>query len=513
MLEYEIDIIQRAIDDGFYITYLQCNGGLKSCIANKEKSTDLYNPFKCMRCKSRVFNGLRLVSDFSKINIIHFSNFDADTKRIEKKLKTEFKRKKLNFEKIKEIVNVENSDIFDSAISTLMSTLEDSNPKINCHKKLFFDYLVEGVNSHFTFKRVVKSKLFEKVVIFNGRVSRYRPALRLAQKLNLNVFLSEYPEFDYSTYALTPKKYSHDYNHRSRIFRKIADQKSNHSLNDKISIGRKVLEDSLNQNSKHGKFIDPEFVRLQKRNMMPSNWDDNKFNIVFFTSSDYEMAGIPEYIKNLPLGSQANSIQKIRELLNIDHYEIFVRVHPNQKDKDLSAANKLYNINQVGLNVLHAKSNVDSYSLAKNANLVITFGSQLSVESAYLGKYVVVLGSNMYSSFKLCKTIYSINKLIEIINNLKNEIYSDFPDKKLRIKEACLLMYARKNDGVKPKYLSRKSYFGGKIKINNTENEISYSKNIHLITKYLGFPILIANEYRKKGFKGVKDLISKINFN
>jgi hypothetical protein len=103
----------------------------------------------------------------------------------------------------------------------------------------------------------------------------------------------------------------------------------------------------------------------------------------------------------------------------------------------------LYEIEDNGLNILHATSIVDSYALANAADIVITFGSQLSVESAFLGKYVIVLGSNMYSSFNFCRTCYSIQSAIDIIINLKQNIRNDFENQNVRIEEACLHMYAR----------------------------------------------------------------------
>jgi hypothetical protein len=510
ILEYEIDIIQRAIDENYSVTYLQCGGGLNSCIANKENATDLFNKFKCMRCKSRVKNGFELITDKSRFNIVEFPILDHNIFQIEMNLKAEFKKSALDLKRIQKIVDIENIDIFDSSVSTLMSTLKDSFPDFESHRNLFYNYLLEGIYSFFNFKQLLSDNLFEKIIIFNGRISRYRPALRLAQKLKLNVFLLEYPEFDFSTYQLTPDNYSHDFNHRSKILREIADTKNSFSRESKIEVGKKIIVDSINQNNNHGNFINPEFVKLQEKHLLPAAWDETKFNIVFFTSSDFEMAGIPEYLSKIPEGSQVNSIKKAREFLDKDIYNITVRVHPNQKSQDLTAANILYNLESTCLNVIHANSNVDSYALAKEANVVITFGSQLSVESAYMGKYVIVLGSNMYSNFNFCKTCYSINELIEIIENLKNNIYSDFLDLNSRLEDACLHMYARKNDGVTPKYLIRNSYTGGIVKISGIERIIKYSNTIHIVSKYLGFPIIIINEFKKGGLKNVLSLLNKI---
>jgi hypothetical protein len=508
MLEYEIDIIQRGIDENYHITYLQCRGGLNSCIANKENATDLFNHFKCISCKSRVKNGLKLITDISRVKILDFPFLDQNILQIEKKLKYEFKKSKLDFQKIKKIVDFDNIDIYDSAISTLMSTLKDSFPDFESHRNLFYNYLLEGIYSFFTFKKILSENSFEKIIIFNGRVSRYRPALRLAQKLNFNVFLSEYPEFDFSTYPLTPRKYSHDFDHRSKILREKADEEGELTREFKIKIGREIIGDSLNQNSNHGNFINPEFVKLQQKNILPPLWEKTKFNIVFFTSSDYEMAGIPEYLNFLPEGSQAASIKKIRKLLSQSDYNITVRVHP--KNKDLKAANILYEIEDNGLNILHATSIVDSYALANAADIVITFGSQLSVESAFLGKYVIVLGSNMYSSFNFCKTCYSIQSAIDIIINLKQNIRNDFENQNVRIEEACLHMYARKNDGIASKYLSRDSYTKGIIKISGKESEVLQSTSIQLLTKYLGAPIVLYNLYKSGGFVKIKYLLKEL---
>jgi hypothetical protein len=509
MLEYEIDIIQRAIDENYNITYLQCKGGLNSCIANKENSSDLFNPLKCIRCKSRTYNGLKLVTDKSRINVVEFPFINESIKRIEKKLKFQFNQPCLDLKKIKEIVDIEDIDIFDSGISTLMSTLKDSHPDLHFHKKLFYNYLIEGIYSLFTFKKLLGNSNFEKVIIFNGRISRYRPALRLAQKLKLNVFLLEYPEFDFSSYSLTPKKYSHDFNHRSLLLRAKADEENSCSKESKLDIGQKIIEDSLNQNSVHGIFINPEYVKLQHKNLLPKSWDKSKYNIVFFTSSDFEMAGVPEYLNQLPEGSQAGAIKRTRELLSKKEFNITVRVHPNQKNQDLTAAKILYNLEGDGLNIIHATSSVDSYALAKETDIVITFGSQLSVESAYLGKYVIVLGGNMYSSFKFCKTCYSIENAVQVIHNIRKNIKTDFHPYKTRIEEACMHMYARKNIGVPSQYLYRDTYIGGEIKIKDQQIQILDSKFMHFITKYLGLPFLLVNEYRKNGIQNLIQLLVK----
>lgn len=504
MLEYEIDIIQRAIDDGFMVYYLQCSGGMTYCIANRERKTDLFNPMRCVRCKSRVKEGLGLINGQENLVVIDYPVPSSECATHLEQLKVLFDKATLDIPAIKELVDIDDIDIYNSAISTLMSTLADSKPDLKEYSSFLHHYLIEGLISYYSFHKLLGERSFSKIIIFNGRVSRYRPALRICQRRKLNVFLSEYPELDFSRYPLTPDTYSHDFAHRSKILRSIADSDREHnSKEERVRIGEQIILDSLNQVEAHGNFI-ANFVVLQEKKALPEGWNPERFNIVVFTGSDFEMAGIPEYYENLPEGSQPRAISKLWKFLPQQNIDMTVRVHPNQRAKDLKAANLIYDLQKEGIRVVHASSKVDSYELLKHADLVITFGSQLSVESAYLGKHVIVLGNSMYTSFNFSVNLFSVEDAANVIRDCMEDRPGLFIDPADRKEEACLHMYARKHDGIVPLYLERHSYTGGEILINNKRTVVTDSKWVHFFTKYVGMPIVLINEYRYGGMEKLK---------
>jgi hypothetical protein len=510
VLEFEIDILQSALDQDYFVTYVFCNGDYGSCIANKENSNDLFNPFTCIRCKNKSRNALKLLTDQSKVNIIE-NNVDfkhSDYLQKATDLKCEIFSKEIREDKIKKIVDIDGCDIFDSALSTLMTTLKDSKPNLIKHKRLFLDYLLEGLKSYYFYSDLLKKQKFEKIIIFNGRVSRYRPIIRICKKYNIYFEVLEYPEYTFDRYILTPNQYPHDFSYRSQILRDFVDN-SPINKNEKIKIGQALIEDSLNHIENHGIGIG-NFVKHQKKNQLPHNWNANIFNIVVFTSSDFENAGIPEYYNKLFGGSQAATIKELRNLLP-NEIHITVRIHPNQIDKDLVSAKTLESLQSNNITVIKASDKIDSYYLVKKGDIIITFGSQLSVESAYLGKSVIVFGNSNFESFNFTKNVgKDVLLASKYIKNLYFNNIPLFENIQESKNEACLHMFARKYQGVSPKYLQKNSYYGGKFLINGSQKQISIDKNIFILTKYLGAPIVLLNIYSQGGIKKVLNTLKSI---
>jgi hypothetical protein len=509
VIEFEIDILQTAIDEGYNVTYVYCKGKYKSCIANKENSKDIFNPFICIRCKNKSLNALKMLSNPNKVSIIENNINDND--EINKKiidLKEVFTSNVILEEKIKKIVDIDNCDIFDSALSTLMTTLKDSKPVLENNKKLFFDYLIEGLITYYFYDDLFKKNYYNKIIIYNGRVSRYRPILRLCKKYNLYFEVLEYPEYSFDRYILTPNQYPHDFSYRSKILRNFADEYPI-SKEEKIKSGKNLIEDSLNHIQNHGIGIG-NFVFDQKQKELPINWDEKLFNITIYTSSDFENAGINEYYNQLYNGSQRSTIKALRSLLP-NEFHITIRIHPNQKDKDLKSAQELESLQSNNITIVKAKDKVDSYYLAIRSDLIITFGSQLSVESAYLGKPVIVFGNSNFDSFNF--TINVGKDIILASEHIKNIYHKKSPflkNDELVKEEVCLHMFARKNQGTIPKYLKKNTYYGGVFLINGKEMSIKIDKHIYFFTKYLGAPIVLYNLYKSGGVVKIINLLTEL---
>ena len=183
-------------------------------------------------------------------------------------------------------------------------------------------------------------------------------------------------------------------------------------------------------------------------------------------------------------------------------FHFIIRIHPNQKDKDLTSAKELEGLQSESITVVKANDIVDSYYLAMQSNLVITFGSQLSVESAYMGKQVIVFGNSNFESFNFTLNVGNdvlfASKAIKDFRYDKKLLLENYPQIK---DEACLHMFARKNQGIIPKYLKKNSYYGGVFLIESQEKKILIDKRIFLVTKYLGAPFVLINIYLSSGIK------------
>ena len=506
LLEFEIDLLQNAIDDNYEVYYSFCKSKYQSCVANKENGNDIYNPFLCKRCENRSSNALELLEPSSKVNLLINDKYCKlnSYNLIISEVKYLLKSTNIDTELIRKIVNIDNSDIYEAALSTLMTTLKDAHPNLKIYKNLFFDYICEALDSHFFYKKYLKENTFDRIIIFNGRTARYRPILRLCQNYNLDFEVLEYPELTFDRYLLTQNQYPHDFSNRSVKFRQfIENQKIDKSL--VLNEGEKLIKDSLIQKEEHGIGI-INFVTSQIKNKLPEDWDENKFNISIFTSSDYENAGISEYYNELPGGSQIATIVELRKLLP-SNININIRIHPNQKNKDLISASNIEKLASNTIKIIKATDSVDSYHLAMKSDVIITFGSQLSIESAYLGKQVIIIGNSYYTAFNFSKNIRHVKDAVNLILNLYENGINFFDKVK---EEACLAMYARKHEGVKLKYLKKDSYYGGTFFINGHRNKINIDQDVYRFTKYMGAPIVIYNLYKSGGFDKIKSFFKKL---
>ena len=68
---------------------------------------------------------------------------------------------------------------------------------------------------------------------------------------------------------------------------------------------------------------------------------------------------------------------------------------------------------------IDAKSPVDSYELMKAADIVVTYGSTVGVESAYLGKPTIVMGPSAYGILGCAEEVHSPDELADALDGAK----------------------------------------------------------------------------------------------
>jgi hypothetical protein len=165
---------------------------------------------------------------------------------------------------------------------------------------------------------------------------------------------------------------------------------------------------------------DKIYTKSQRIGLMPEGWDSGKKNIVIFTSSEDEFVAIGEEFEKYSIfPSQIEGIKEIaNHFLKNPQIQFYIRIHPNLSDVEYSYHNKLYEFEKYpNIKVIGPKSNISSYSLIDNSDIVVVFGSTIGIEAAYWGKPTILLSGAMYYYLDCCYIPSSKNELFELINS------------------------------------------------------------------------------------------------
>ncbi len=125
--------------------------------------------------------------------------------------------------------------------------------------------------------------------------------------------------------------------------------------------------------------------------------DISKPFILYFSNSDDEAVGFWEYWSE-NLGSQINCVKElIRILEDQNELSLVVRLHPNLASKPKADQEEwLELVASEKVKVFGPKDSISSYGLIQESEAVITFGSTIGIEAAYMGKPVMVMADCKY---------------------------------------------------------------------------------------------------------------------
>jgi hypothetical protein len=264
------------------------------------------------------------------------------------------------------------------------------------------------------FYKILSTKEYDEVYMFNGRMNESRPLLRVAKKLNINTNNLEMNAT------------------RDRVF----NNKSNLPI-DHISIGKKMNLFWKNYKKNYDKIINKYFLywknnqnifhksfikKRQTQNLLPKNWNNKKKNIVFFASSDDEnLTGGRNYFFKL-FKNQYDCIYSIFHLIkkkdNFNTIDFWLRLHPRMKGLSWSHLKKIHSLKREGLNFIEANSKISSFAMIEKSDLVISPVSSLSVDAAFMHKPVINFINHPFSYL-------GKNIIPRDINQLKNILFKN----------------------------------------------------------------------------------------
>jgi hypothetical protein len=155
---------------------------------------------------------------------------------------------------------------------------------------------------------------------------------------------------------------------------------------------------------------------------------DNYF--VYFSSSDDEISAISSDWDSA-WGKQLNAVVELIDFfVTRPDLKLVIRVHPNQKNKSEQDKKKWKALLSKANNVLiyNFDSNIDSYQLLTKAKGVITYGSTIGVEAAYLKKPSALLANSRWNYIiphEYLKSKEDIVNWVDKVNLGKGPDYSE----------------------------------------------------------------------------------------
>ena len=501
ILEYELDMAKRKLDDGYRVIFLTCEGDVPSCEANK---SDNGKPIKrhCLECKSRVKHGLGwLQTEDNQLSVIsHKKLFPEQQEYIDSTLDSLSKYDEAH---IRSLVNIGDIDIFESSISALITELQVSKPCFSQHFKKLKLHLRVAMESYYSAVNILEEWSVDEVYIYNGRFPKYRPILRVANKIGLAVKVYEYPYSGFENYITIDGTYPHDFGNTSKLIQLVVT--SSPLPEEKIiSEGKNWFRERMIDKTQLAEPMLPSFNHWQNTGEM-GEWEDNLYNIVFFVSSEHEYYAIKEVKETQPYGQ----IEALRTILSATRTALVnVRVHPNLQDRDPLFLSQLMDLeDEKRIKIIDASSSIDSYELMSKADLIVSFGSTTGIEAAFLGKPVITIGASLYDAFPATALAYTHNELLELVTDAENNDYSKFPSITQRNVEACKFAYGYCNFGERPKYLVRQSFAGGtmlssegRIKIQAKWYIIIFNRLIDLPSRLIKGVMSLSDPYKREKF-------------
>lgn len=397
-LGIELEVINDLKADKNNEVYsVSCNSVLKGCFFNPTK-----NIFGCALCQERTKNCHKLV------------NIDKSFKLT--KFKFNYQPPQIN--SLKDLLKIEydNVKIGLGVASSLISITRDFEISTAKFGDLIKELCHVAIQSLENFKEIIAKHNPDGIYLFNGRFAETNGVIELCKELNIDYYTIE---------VASPGRY---YVFKNSLPHSIKTKKGimnamwkDETLDFKKKIAINFYEAKVKGNVKGRK----NFINSQQKELLPKDFDDSKYNIVFFNSSEDEMKVIDEWQHNY-YDSQNDAILKIvNSNLKDSGVHFYLRVHPNLsqvKNKQVEELENLRSYNNI--TIIDADSKVDTYGIMRACDMTITFGSTMGIEATYWGKPSLFIGRTFYED---TNAVYKVKSFEEIDQHIAQRLSNPKP--------------------------------------------------------------------------------------
>lgn len=447
---YELELVIAQSDPSRELIVVSCDGTLSFCPVR-----DLDKNFSCGECQKFRAKQLKIFKTLSKYSRVRDFKLSAHVQ-----------------DATKTTSSVVDKDKKIYSTSTLMTAFKTKNATQD------HPWLYSQVSKDYDFSYSLAAHFLERCnvnnfIIFNARISFFRAFLKAATQNFTNALVYEVPMIGKSNFIVTENYSIVDRNKWSTDLLKF-------SLLFKHSISRaEYLEESQKSQTwfnnranfinseKTGSFDNKPYLQVDVKNKLPdlvNSYTDLQL-VTYFVSSDFELVGIPE-LENAFEIDQFQLVSLLTEWATEEKFKLIIRLHPNMKNSPLDELKEYENMSFSSnlVEVVMPLDKVDSYRLAQSSDYVVSFGSTIGLEAAFLGAHSIVCGASHYSAFNVGKHVSTVLELKQLLNQgRQNE--TDLPV----IQSRCLDMI------IALKHFSRKVHYTF-----NYNNIVFYRKGWHL---------------------------------
>ena len=436
--ETELEIIQRHLDAGDSVVHWHCDGALMACDDNAE-----HRPSRCRECIAVRREGLRLLS--SRIRSRPFLSLTQADRREMAALPKTF----ASVDELKQ-VRVEGFDLGWAVLSSVVSLTRHPTPDLRTLGNLPAKFVVAAYSVYRSIQHRLDRDPVDRVYAFNGRFAPCRAVLRACQSRNVPCFLHE-RGCDLRHYSLYENALPHDIAYFDRQVREAWAQAAQDPRRDAIA------DQFYAERAKGVAQAWYSFTSGQQAGLLPRDWDRTRRNIVIFSSSDDEFAAIgadwclPFYT------SQIDGVSRIAESMRAagGRVHLYLRTHPNLRNIDNDSIRAFLALQSDVLTVIPPSDPVSSYTLVKEADTVVTFGSTVGIEATYWGKSSILAGTCFYRNLGATYNPASHDELIAMLQ-------SDLPPRDRT--PALMFGYYRRTFGVPFRYYTPTAVGDGTFK-------------------------------------------------
>lgn len=465
-----LDIAWREKKIGHEITVIHCDATWISCPANLDHLEK-----KCKECKFQVAKSIK---DHFPTNCDHVW---LSPKNVP--METLIKIEKIDSYEAMKCFQVDDHNFGLAVISHLVTQERNWNLSDLDVMKKGIPLLKNMIEHYRSFQSIFTSE-FQRLFLFGGRRPTEAAARFAAIEKGIEIFHFEHG---------SKKGRWLESQHKIYTFRgfksEIEDWKNNEWSDENIpkrrEIGKKYFD-----NIRLGLNNDPYYkAHVRPNDQSPKVSKEGKKLLVVFTSSLWEFAGFDENLdcpidfrNHYELYLRIGLDQEIQKL-----YKVVFRWHPNLKIASKSEIQDVENVIRQTPRSSHIGmgDRINSYELVKVADVVVTLGSTIGIESAYMGKPSILLGNALYSGLG---STYEPKSYLEFLQLIKNNIGALSPDGALLFGD-WMARFGKEFIKVE---VTKKGYFinGHRIESRTLAHKVGVKFNLlkHLIKRLLKVP-------------------------